>query len=528
MSFRSRRATMRPAREFNVVLRARDKQVNTLQDDNDTLKVQLEAFERRLTNARANAYADARAQQLQERKIEQLREKLHDSRGGSAALRRELEDARRESETQRVRLEKADGENLRHRARITELEAALQVKSSQVLTSDVEHHDVEFEGVSRDDILDVLAQVAIDLEAVARMTEEFPSFDKPSESVPRATRANRVEMGIQTIPDGVLRPTSEQDQRRIQELEVELECSRRLNEELRNAVEEERRLVQDLKTSSAQEQSRMTSLVDVARRDQEAIKVLEATVDEYCSGIDSAEAQVALLRILLEESRTFNDDLEESYNSIVACKDVFIQDLQEKVEDLAATSAWGQKREAMLHDVQDRLAAADIEILELRLELEGAQRNAVASTNRIIQLEAESSAARHRLRTAEADLRDELGVAFERVYALEDELVAAQGRLDNAESRNRQLRQELDRYVNTPTRLPNGPPMRDDIHDVNDTDSASDEGSVDTLVMDPDEHLQTRVSSGTKDVDSPVSAKQDERLSHNATPLSRHGSAGKT
>ena len=134
MSFRSRRATMRPAREFNVVLRARDQQVNALQDNNDTLKTQLEAFERRLTNARANAYADARAQQLQERKVEQLREKLNDSRGASAALRRELEDVRRESETQSMRLAKADEENLRHRARIVELEAALEANSPQDLT----------------------------------------------------------------------------------------------------------------------------------------------------------------------------------------------------------------------------------------------------------------------------------------------------------------------------------------------------------------------------------------------------------
>src|SRR5712675_1449543 len=349
MSFRSRRATMRPAREFNVVLRARDQQVNALQDNNDTLKTQLEAFERRLTNARANAYADARAQQLQERKVEQLREKLNDSRGASAALRRELEDVRRESETQSMRLAKADEENLRHRARIVELEAALEANSPQDLTSDVEHHDddVEFEEVSRDDILDVLAQVAMDLEAVARMTEELPLFGQPPESVPRAARANRVEMGIQTISDGVLGATSEQDQRRIQELEVELEHGRHLNEELRNAVEEERRLVQDLK---AQEESRIASLVDAAKRDQEAIKVLEATVDEYHSEVDSAEVQVTLLRTLLEESRTFNDDLEESYNSIMACKDVFIQDLQERVEELAASKAWSQKREATLHD----------------------------------------------------------------------------------------------------------------------------------------------------------------------------------
>ena len=102
---------MRPAREFNVVLRARDNQVSSLQDHNDFLKAQLDTFERRLTNARANAYADARAYQLQERKIEQLRMKLRDVRAASAAQRRELQDARRESGMQREQLAEVQEEN---------------------------------------------------------------------------------------------------------------------------------------------------------------------------------------------------------------------------------------------------------------------------------------------------------------------------------------------------------------------------------------------------------------------------------
>jgi len=162
--------------------------------------------------------------------------------------------------------------------------------------------------------------------------------------------------------------------------------------------------------------------------------------------------------------------------------------------------------------------------LELRLELEGAQRNAVTSTNRIIQLEADASATRHRLRITDVengDLRDEVGVASERVYALEDELVAVQGRLDSAESTIRRLRLELERYAHTSARLPNYPPIKNGTQDVNDTDSVSDEGSTDTLVMDPDEHPQLRSpSSGVKDVDSPTSANQNEQFSNNLTPLS--------
>ena len=523
---------MRPAREFNVVLRARDQQVSTLQEYNDSLKEQLEIYERRLTNARANAHADARAYQLQERRIEQMRMKLRDMRAASAAQRRALEDIG-------MQLEETQEENIRHLARIAELEEALQAKSSPVSTTDVEYH--EFEGVSHDDILDVLARVTIDLEAATRLTEEIISFDQPSDTIPRA---NRVEMGIQTVSGDVsgetrsgssswqvqsagemerrAQATSEQDHRRIRDLEVDLENARRLNEELRSAAEEEHRLLQNLKASSVQEQSRVASLETAASQDQQAIEVLEATAHEHRSEIDNLEAQITLLRTLLEESRAFSDDLEESYSSIVACKDTFIQDLREKVEELATSEAWSQQREASLHEAQERLAATDIEFLELRLELEGAQRNAVMSTNRIIQLEAEASVARHRLRTADAengDLREELGVASERAYALEDELVAAQGRLDSAENTIRQLRHELEGYLE---RLPNKPRIQDDIQDVNDTDSASDVGSMDTLVMDPDEQSQLQPHYSVKDVDSPAPAKQDEQLSQNDAPLSAH------
>jgi len=71
-----------------------------------------------------------------------------------------------------------------------------------------------------------------------------------------------------------------------------------------------------------------------------------------------------------------------------------------------------QHYEAAFDDIQEKLEASEVEILELRAELEGAQQNAVVSTNRIIHLEAEASAVRHRLKTVDAeneDLRDELG-----------------------------------------------------------------------------------------------------------------------
>lgn len=508
MTFRSRRSNMRPAREINVVLRARDKQVCSLQDHNDSLKAQLDAYDRRLTNARANAHADARAYQLQERRIEQLRLKLRDVRAASAAQRRELEDARRETEMQREQLVEAQEENIRHLARIAGLEEALEANLSPVPTSDAE--DLEVEEVSRDDILDVLVQVSNDLEAATRMTEEISLFDQPPNSISWTGHANRVpttESGgvsgaSQSESGDFRRPlqgteatpaTSKGDQRRIRELEADLKNVRRLNEELHNAAEE------------------------AARQDRQTIKDLEVTADEYRSEIENLEAQVVLYRTLLEESRAFSDELEESHSFIVTCKDAFIEELREKVKELATSEAWSQLREASLQDAQEKLAAADIEVLELRLELEGAQRNAVMSTNRIIQLEAEASAVRHRLQTMDVengDLLEELDVASERIYPLEDELVAAQGRLDNAESTIHQLRHEMERYVRTLARIPNSPRIQDDIHDVNDTDSASDEGSIDTLVMDPDEHLQLLPLSNTKDVDSPSSANQDKQISH--------------
>ena len=506
---------MRPAREFNVVLRARDNQVSSLQDHNDFLKAQLDTYERRLTNARANAHADARAYQLQERKNEQLRMKLRDVRAASAAQRRELEDARRESGMQREQLVEAQEEKTRHLARIAELEDALQAKSSPVPTSDTENFEVEV--VSCDDILDVLAQVTIDLEAAARLTDEIFSSDQLPDSIPRTAHANRVEIGTQTVSGDVsganqsgdfrrllqgaedmerlvLQTTaSEGDQRRIRELEADLKNVRSFNEELRNAAEK------------------------AARQDRQTIKDLEAIVDEYRSEIENLEAQVVLYRTLLEESRAFSDDLEESHNYIVTCKDAFIEELREKVKELTTSEAWSQQREASLQDAQEKLAAADIEFLELRLELEGAQRNAAMSTNRIIQLEAEASAARHRLQTTDVengDLREELGVASERVYALEDELVAAQGRLDNAESTIRQLRHEVERYVQTLARIPNSPRNQDDLHDGNDIDSASDD---DTLVMDPDE---LHPLSNIKSVDSPSSVNQDKEFLHDIAPTS--------
>ena len=525
MSFRSRRSNMRPAREFNVVLRARDKQVTSLQDHNDFLKTQLDAYDRRLTNARANAHADARAYQLQERKIEQLRLKLRDVRAASAAQRRELEGARRESEMQREQLAEAQEENIRHLARIAELEEALQAKSLPIPTSDME--DLEIGGVSCDDIMDVLAQVTIDLEEAARMTEEIFSSDQRPDSISRPAHPNRVEMGVQAVsgdvsganqPGDFRRPLEgpgdmeravlqttapEGDQRRIRELEADLNNVRGLNEELRNAVEE------------------------AARLNRQTVKDLEATADEYSSEIESLKAQAALYRTLLEESRAFSDNLEESHDSIVACKDAFIEELREKVKELTAFEAWGQQREASLLDAQEKLAAADIEILELRLELEGAQRNAVMATNRIIKLEAEASAARHRLQTTgveNGDLREELGVASERIYALEDELITAQGQLDNAESTIRQLRHEVERYVQTLARIPNSPRIQNDNHDVNDTDTdtdtASDEGSIDTLVMDPDENSQLHILSDMKDVDSPSPTNQDKQFPHDIAPTS--------
>ena len=546
MSFRSRRVMMRPSREFDVVLRARDQQVNGLQDHNETLKAQLHTYERRLTNALANAHADARASQLQERKIEQLRVKLRDGRESSAAQRRALEDARRESEMLKDHLAEAREENARHLACIAELEESLQAKSPAAFTGDLGL--LGFEGISHDDILEVLAQVTIDLEAASKLAEEIYSSEQHPEPARSTARANTTEMGIQTIVDEVLgasqsgtsnqqsqhaedrerlllqaHATSGRDQCRIRELEVDLERARRVKEELRIAVEEERRLVQNMKASSIQERSRITSLEDASRQDREAIKILEVTVDQYRAEIDSLEAETLLLRTLLEESRTFNDNLEESYNSLAACKDAFIEDLQERVEELATSEAWNLHREAAFNDAQDRLAAADIEILELRLELEGAQRNAVTSTNRIIQLEADASATRHQLRITDVEngyLREELGVASERGYALEDELVAAQGQLDSAESTIRRLRLELERYAHTSARLSNYPPIKNGVHDANDTDSVSDEGSTDTLVMDPDEHSQLRSPSGVKDIDSPTSANQNERFSDNLVPLS--------
>lgn len=535
MPSRPRRTTMRPVREIDCVLRARDQQVSTLHEEATSLKVRLETTERRLTNARANAHADARAYNLQERKIEQLRMKLRDIRGGSAAQRRELEDVKRESEVLKTQLAEAREESAKHLARIAELEKASPQEVTQPATPTSNLQTPDFDGVSHDDIMDALLQATIGLEALAKVSEETTSLGHFPDSVDRA------EIGIQTFFDentmenhgrdchrelqdaedvehlvSQLRAASEGDQCRIRDLEVDIEHGHRLIEELRIATEEERRLVRNFKASSVHAQSRVVSLEDAARQDREAS---EAAVETYRSGIDSLKAEVALLRALLDDSRAFSDGLEESYDSIIQCKDAFIQDLREKIEDLAASEAGDQDREAAFNDIQERLEVSEVEILELRVELEGAQRNAVASTNRIIHLEADASAVRHRLKTTETengDLRDELGMTIDRSYALEEELLAAQERLDNAESTIRQLRQEIDQYIDAPTK---SPPTRDDSQDVIDADSASDGGSIDTLVMDYDDQCQLR-SSDDKDVDSCAASDHGPPFVHNFAPIS--------
>ncbi|KAH9000208.1 hypothetical protein EDB92DRAFT_475538 [Lactarius akahatsu] len=536
MTFRPRRTTMRPVREFDCVLRARDQQVSTLHEQSIALKAQLETTERRLTNARANAHADARAFQLQERKFEQLRMKLRDIRGGSAAQRRELEDVKRESEVLKTLLAEAREETVKHLARIAELENGSQEVSQPTPTSNLQSLDLD--GVSHDDILDALVQATIGLEALTEVSEDTSPGDSPSWPT---TPVDWAETGIQTFFDdntganhrricpqelrdakdtehlvSRLRAASEQDQRRIRDLEVNIERGHRLTEELRIAREEERRLVRSFEASSVQAQSRVVSLEDAARQDRRTIEALEATVETCRSEIDCLEAQSVLLHALLDESRTFNDDLEENYGFIIQCKDALIQDLREKIEDLAASGAWDRHREAAFSDIQEKLEASEVEILELRAELEGAQQNAVVSTNRIIHLEAEASAARHRLRTTDAengDLRDELGMTIDRGYALEEELHEAQDRLDNAESTIRQLRQELYQYTDALTKSP------PDVQDVIDADSASDVGSIDTLVMDYDEHWQLQ-SSGNKDVDSRASFDHGQQFIHNFAPVS--------
>ncbi|KAF8260690.1 hypothetical protein EI94DRAFT_879852 [Lactarius quietus] len=535
---RSRRTTMRPVREIDCVLRARDQQVSTLHDQTTSLKAQLETTERRLTNARANAHADARVYQLQERKIEQLRMKLRDIRGGSATQRRELEDAKRESEVLQMQLAEAREENAKHLNRISELEMASQAVLQPAPTSSFQ--SLDFDGISHDDILDALVQATIGLAALAKGSEEDTSLRLSLNSTSWSTSSvDTVEIGIQTFFDentkanhcpglqdaedlervvSQLRAASERDQCRIRDLEVDIEHGHRLIKELQAGAEEERRLVRSFKASSVQAHSQVKSLEDAAKQDRRAIQSLEATVETCRSEFDSLETEVGLLRSLLDESRAFSDNLEENYDYIIECKDAFIQDLREKIEDLTADT-WDKHREDAFNDIQDKLEASEVEILDLRVELEGAQKNAVASTNRIIHLEAEASALRHRLKTTNAenaDLRDELGMTIDRSYALEEELLDSQDRLDNAESTVCQLRLERDQYSDALTK---SPPTRDDIQDVFDADSASDGGSIDTLVMDHDEHWQFR-SSSDKDVDPGAAFDRVQPFVHNFAPVS--------
>ncbi|KAI0064047.1 hypothetical protein BV25DRAFT_1823548, partial [Artomyces pyxidatus] len=84
---------------MDFALRSRDEKIAALQAEVDTLRIQADKTQRRLNAARATSHSQTHASQIQDRKIEQLRRKLHDVRAAHfierSAAAQELAEARR-------------------------------------------------------------------------------------------------------------------------------------------------------------------------------------------------------------------------------------------------------------------------------------------------------------------------------------------------------------------------------------------------------------------------------------------------
>ncbi|KAI0064046.1 hypothetical protein BV25DRAFT_335271 [Artomyces pyxidatus] len=215
--------------------------------------------------------------------------------------------------------------------------------------------------------------------------------------------------------------------------------------------------------------------------------------------LQEQQAQEAVLRTLVEESRRFSDELEASFTDLLSCRDEFIGDLREKTSELIISDANSRQRqdelEQSLREAQDKLVTADIEMMDMRVQLEGAERNAAASTNRIVQLEADYTRTRKQLVAAEdqlVDLGEEFRIATHRVAQLEEKAEELRTQLAATDSLVLDLRQELDvarkfpQRKDRPTTFEQSVQTDDDL----DFDSSSDtDGSLITLFVGSDSPL---------------------------------------
>ncbi|TFY83651.1 hypothetical protein EWM64_g371 [Hericium alpestre] len=259
---------------------------------------------------------------------------------------------------------------------------------------------------------------------------------------------------------------------RIAELEQEL-CSLRdatASEKHREPVPTMEQSVQ----SSPEVDTNMAQLDRIRSELRARAEQDEALLDEY-------EAREAVLKALIAESRRYNDYLEESYTDLLRSKDDFIRDLQHDASELTSANRCSENHvealEEALDQVNEQLVSSDGEIMDLRGRLQVAERNAMLSTNRILQLEAEVIHLRQRVTAGEQEQVDQLEKG------------------NAAESLIAHLRQQLEEVVMKPQReRATAAWVKKDGHrlsclqsileepEPSDDDQSSDEGSVDTLV----------------------------------------------
>ncbi|KAA1468923.1 hypothetical protein DENSPDRAFT_548787 [Dentipellis sp. KUC8613] len=215
---------------------------------------------------------------------------------------------------------------------------------------------------------------------------------------------------------------------------------------------------------------------------------LESFVERDGRRLEDYEARETVFKNLIAEARRYNDYLEDSYIDILRCKDDFIRDLREDTSQLTASNRTSERHEealeCKLRRAEEKLDAADTEVADMRVRLEGAERNAVVSTNKIVQLEAETRDLRHRLADSEDDrraLQEDMGAADGLIVHLRRELQDAV--MQSQDSLPQSAEEDLEAWImDDDERSTPGLPSILEEEEPFEDETSSDEGSVDTLV----------------------------------------------
>ncbi|TFY72454.1 hypothetical protein EVG20_g541 [Dentipellis fragilis] len=384
-------------RELTLAVHARDEKIHAIQEENQTLKLQVEKMQRKLNASQTAARNQTQAQRVQERKLDFLRGRMHGLRAEASAQRGALE---KELESAAQRLSGLTGEMdavSGQLAQAKEMCGTLTTENARCTSriAELEHQ------------LSVLAASAQPAPATA------------DHSVQTSANADDAA-AVAALEDRCM--------------------------ELESLVEHDRRLLEDY------------------------------------------EARETVFKNLIAEARHYNDYLEESYIDILRCKDDFIRDLREDTSQLTASNRSSERHEEALESklrrTEEKLDVTDTEVADMRVRLEGAERNAVASTNKIMQLEAETRDLRRRLADSEDErrgLQDDMDAADGLIVHLRRELQDAV--MQSQDSLPQSAEEDLEAWImDDDERSTPGLPSILEEEEPFEDETSSDEGSVDTLV----------------------------------------------